>query len=354
MLSLILPLISITTILVNNLYQLYTTATTRYYKSATTRHSPLYSTLLIVLPKLKSVQPPVANNQQQQQQQQQQRDNLTNKPYCFTCGKEFGIFTSKIACDLCFISFCLPCITKLSSKDITGVLREGQTKNYCSGCVFIVKREESSRRHEAMLQQARDDPLYQTYCEITLVKKAIHAGMPSFEYLASSVTDFTRASSKNKETFIINLPKFKTIQNQILHLEMNTATNIYTVLCRNAIDNQLNREFWDKYQVPFQNAIRICRSDLFNATVRCGEDWEKHKNLVDKSICQTDSSFLGLADHPSKEFEATLIRKNAELIKKMMEQITMRVKPDELVQSKAVLNELHQLLTNAYNKGLQF
>ncbi|GAM22218.1 hypothetical protein SAMD00019534_053930, partial [Acytostelium subglobosum LB1] len=337
----------------------------------------------------------------------QKRDTLVNKPYCSTCGKEFGLFTSKIACDLCYINYCSACITKLSSKDITGVLREGQTKNYCVGCQFIVTREENNRRYETLVLKAKDEPLFVIYIEITLLKRAIHSGMPGFEYLASSISDFTTASPKNRETFLqvydevmrnqvelatlfkdfdrlvkaianlqttsnsqeivkanmkhvyVNflqqyLPKFKTIQSQVQHVEMNTATNMYMVLCRNVLDNQLNAEFWDKYGGMFQNAVRVCRNDLFNAAIKCGEDWEKHKSLIDTSICQTNKSYLSLDGHPSKELEGTLVRKNAGTIKKILDQVSLRVTPEDLVQSRKVLQELYLTLSREYERGLVF
>eukprot|EP01132_Coremiostelium_polycephalum_P002855 gene2855-3547_t len=258
------------------------------------------------------------------------------------------------------------------------------------------------------MQKASEEPLLVYYNEITLLRRAIEGGLPGFEYLASSVTDFTTASPRNRDTFLQvyeevirnqnelavvfkefdkvlkqiiqtntgnspkmetikqnmksnyvsflqqNLPKFKNIQNQVSHIEMNTATNVYIVLCRIAIDNQLNRDFWTKYGNSFQSTISTLRNDLFNATVKCGDNWDKHKNLIDLSICSTEKSHLNIQGNPGKEQEGTLLRKNIDVIHKVIEQINLRVKQDELQSSKSALQHLLNLLSKSYSSGLDF
>ncbi|EAL66908.1 hypothetical protein DDB_G0281223 [Dictyostelium discoideum AX4] len=340
---------------------------------------------------------------------QQPREKLVNKPYCFNCGKEFGIFTSKISCDLCNINFCVPCIKKISSKDITGVLREGQVKNYCPKCVFIVTREETSRKFSFYCEKALQDPIYLIFNEITLVRKSISGCLPNFEYLAESITNFNNASAKNRETFLQvynevitlqndlsvlfkdfdknlklisscggpsitknqdkvklnmkstyisflqqNLPKFKTIQNQLLHLEMNTCTNTYIFLSRISLDNRLNREFWQKYGNAFQNTISIVKQDLFNATIKCGENWDKQKSIIDDLIVSEEKSDLNLFVPPNKEIESTLLRKNIEFLSKILDQINVRVKPDELINSKDSIKQLRDNLSIVHKQGLVF
>ncbi|EGG19844.1 hypothetical protein DFA_06946 [Cavenderia fasciculata] len=354
--------------------------------------------------------PPPSHHHQQQQQQPPATELLINKPYCGHCGIKFGIFTNMVVCGLCKINFCNKCVTKLSSNDITGVLREGQVINYCEACVIVAMAEESNRRYYEHVKQSKEsNPLYLIYNEQTLLRKAIVASIPNFEYLASSIVDFTRSSPKNRETFlqvyneVLNiqnelsvlfkefdkqlkllislnsnqlgskqesvrsnmkhvyvfflqqhLPKFKTIQNQILHLEMNVATNIYTILCGITLDNKLHKEFWNQFQNQFQDTISVCRRDLFNATVKCGENWETHKGLVDDTICGNEKSFLLLSNHPSKEFLGSLVRKNLDVIKHTIDQINLRVKPDDLVSSKQSLQQLYNHLEIVYKKSLQF
>ncbi|KAN0028736.1 hypothetical protein ACTFIV_010589 [Dictyostelium citrinum] len=337
----------------------------------------------------------------------QPREKLVNKPYCFNCGKEFGIFTSKISCDLCNINFCVTCIKKISSKDITGVLREGQVKNYCPKCVFIVTREETTRKFSFHCEKALQDPIYLVFNEITLVRKSISGCLPNFEYLAESITNFNNASAKNRETFLQvynevitlqndlsvlfkdfdkhlklisscpaatqkqdkikqnmkstyvsflqqNLPKFKTIQNQLLHLEMNTCTNTYIYLSRISLDNRLNREFWQKYGNAFQDTMGVVRQDLFNATIKCGENWDKHKCLIDDLIVSEEKSHLNLLVPPNKEIESTLLRKNIEFLTKVLDQINVRVKPDELKNSKISIQQLRDNLSIVHKQGLVF
>ncbi|KYQ92947.1 hypothetical protein DLAC_05546 [Tieghemostelium lacteum] len=334
--------------------------------------------------------------------------NLTNLPHCSSCGKEFGLFTSKIACDLCYINFCEKCVKKITSKDITGVLREGQVKQYCSKCVFIVTREESKRRFEFSCKASLSDPLLVLFQKITDIKDLIQSRIPNFEYLGSTITDFNKVNAKNKEAFILvygevvkfqnelqqlfmefdkhfkliqavpvvkgssqekvhgnmkhvyvtflqqHLPKFNNLKEQIQHLELNTITNIYIILCRVSMDNQLHREFWSKYQVEFQTAIKSIRTELFNSTLKCGENWDKHKSFIDEMICATEKSHLNIDGHPSKEFEGTLLRKNKEIIQKIQEQVHMRTKPDELPQSKQSLQQLAGYLNSSYQSSMIF
>lgn len=46
--------------------------------------------------------------------------------YCLYCRTSFGMFTKKSACQLCEKTFCLECIKKLTSRDITGILNENE------------------------------------------------------------------------------------------------------------------------------------------------------------------------------------------------------------------------------------
>lgn len=335
------------------------------------------------------------------------REKLTDLPHCLSCGKEFGLFRSKTICNLCLIGFCTGCIKKYTSKDITGVLKAGQEHFYCYTCATFVSTHETTRKFNQCLEQSKQEPLYLIYNEISLLKKAINGCLPNFEYLSTSITDFTKANAKNKETFLIvyndvikhqedlavlfkefdkclkqiintqcttiksntiksnmktiyvmflqqNLPKFKNLQNQVMHLEMNTATNIYIVLCRIAIDNQLNREFWFRYGKEFQDTIAIVRKDLFAATLKCGENFDNHKKVIDDMICSSEKSHLNIQGNPSKELEGTLLRKNIDVLVKVNDQINLRVKPDELLQSKQSLHRLLTLLTKFYKEGLTF
>ncbi|KAF2077370.1 hypothetical protein CYY_001298 [Polysphondylium violaceum] len=335
------------------------------------------------------------------------KEKLTDLPHCLSCGKEFGLFRSKQSCNLCLIGFCSGCIKKYTSKDITGVIKPGQEHLYCYTCAVFVNTHETTRKFNLYLDQAKQEPIFLLYTEITLVKKAIIGCLPNFEYLATSITDFTKANAKNKETFMQvyneviklqedlailfkefdkylkliintlctttksnmiksnmksvyvtflqqNLPKFKNIQNQVMHLEMNTATNIYIVLCRIAIDNQLNREFWYKYGKEFQDTISIVRKELFGATLKCGENFDNHKKLIDDMICSAEKSHLNIQGTPSKELEGTLLRKNIDVLVKVNDQINLRVKPDELIQSKQSLYRLLTILSKYYQEGLKF
>lgn len=135
---------------------------------------------------------------------------------------------------------------------------------------------------------------------------------------------------------------------------MNTCTNTYIFLSRISLDNRLNREFWQKYGNAFQNTISIVKQDLFNATIKCGENWDKQKSIIDDLIVSEEKSDLNLFVPPNKEIESTLLRKNIEFLSKILDQINVRVKPDELINSKDSIKQLRDNLSIVHKQGLVF
>ncbi|EGC37126.1 hypothetical protein DICPUDRAFT_77225 [Dictyostelium purpureum] len=334
------------------------------------------------------------------------QEKLTDKPNCLNCGKAFGLFTSKYQCSLCNINFCNGCLKILSSKDITGVLKDGQVRSYCPRCHLIVTKEEIKRRFHFGCEKSVNEPILQLYNEITLVKRSILGSLPSFEYLASSVTDFKLASKNNRDTFsqvynevIIlqndlavlfkdfdkhlkavmllpttshyqdtikknmkslyytflqqNLPKFKNIQTDLLHIELNTIRNTYIYLARSGLDNRMQPEFWYKYGKAYQDTMALVRKDLQISCTKCKEDYDKVKNLIDEMIVNEEKSNLNIRGNPKHEEEGTLIRKNKEFLKNIYDQVNIRVKPEELENSKRAILTLFKILDEDYNNGLK-
>ena len=53
-----------------------------------------------------------------------------------------------------------------------------------------------------------------------------------------------------------------TLLQRILQIESTTATNMYFVLARAAIDNKMNAGFWSKFGKYYVEILQIAKTDM--------------------------------------------------------------------------------------------
>lgn len=338
----------------------------------------------------------------------------TPDDHCLVCGKSFGLLNKKVHCNMCKKGYCAKCLKRISKNEISVIQQsELEVIMCCPQCLVVLMSIENHTKVSKRLNQSRerDALLPCLYDQMRACQITIDSMMPKYEYLVFSICDTSNSSSNNASTFQqiyehvmqmqidignifhkyesllrdfsalptptptseklkvntkigfleflqTQLPKFKGLQKQVLKIELNTATNVYFVLARAAIDSRGNSAFWSKYGKPFGDTIHIVKADMQRAALQAGENWEKHKSTAEDLVCSWEPkekghSILGLGVPASQEFEGTLLRKNIEALRGALKQMENKVGANSLRATKEATTNLVQMMQNSYNQQLR-
>eukprot|EP00026_Physarum_polycephalum_P008786 Phypoly_transcript_08887.p1 GENE.Phypoly_transcript_08887~~Phypoly_transcript_08887.p1 ORF type:complete len:468 (+),score=54.14 Phypoly_transcript_08887:189-1406(+) len=333
--------------------------------------------------------------------------------FCIVCGDRFNLLNKKGNCGMCELAHCMKCLLKLTNKDDTcGIpVAENEVFLCCNRCRLIFVH---NTKHQAFLDmvkksQAQDIPTIYTQMQST--KTNLLKILPNYEYLAMSIVDPQASSASNADTFfkvyedVIQLqqqvltlfhqfekdlkiltnvnshsksnttvknnvkmcaleflqtefPKFKGLHKKILQIESSTATNMYFVLARAAIDNKSNTNFWAKFGKYYVEIVQIAKNDMQKAVLAAGDNWEAHKKNAEDLIVtwepanKKSNSILNLLQPPDKAFEGTLIRKNIGVLRGALSQMEHKIGSNSLILTKTAVTNLIGILNTSYSQSL--